>query len=336
MDNHRYEEELTAPVELCTAGGRLNDDAVGYSSSLVHVPNLPRGPRGWGRNKRWEYWAIITPDHVIGVTIASLDYAGLVQLYLVDRRSDDDNVIADDRLFPLARGIELPDAVPPFVAGAGGEIEMRFRYGTDTDRLRLRSPRVHFDLEALPGGDVLAVVIPWSPTRFQYTVKDVARPIRGELVVDGETFNLDAGDCFAVLDRGRGRWPYRMTWNWAAGFGRGDDTSLGLQMGGKWTVDTPGTENALFVDGRLNYIDQELRWQYDADDPTAAWQIRGKRIDATLTPFHLRRDDTNALVVASRTRQAFGHWSGWAIDDDGQRHSLDGLVGFAEEAHNRW
>ncbi|MBN1208700.1 MAG: DUF2804 family protein [Myxococcaceae bacterium] len=41
---------------------------------------------------------------------------------------------------------------------------------------------------------------------------------------------------------------------------------------------------------------------------------------------------TNALVIASSTHQAFGHWSGWALDNAVERSSLDGLVGWAEEA----
>ncbi|RAL20146.1 hypothetical protein DL240_18535 [Lujinxingia litoralis] len=49
-----------------------------------------------------------------------------------------------------------------------------------------------------------------------------------------------------------------------------------------------------------------------------------------------RRADTNALLIASRTRQAFGHWSGWALDAHDQRHDLESLVGWAEEAANRW
>ena len=334
--DQNYSEELTTPVELCQPGGHLNPEAMGYSRSLVHVPNLPGGPRWWGRNKRWEYWGIVTADHIIGLTIADLDYAGLLQLYLWDRRSGQDLVICEEELLPFGRGVDLPDAVPPFTASGKGKLELIFDYGQGSDRLRLDSPRVQLDLEVMPGGDALGVVIPWSSTRFQYTVKDVARQIRGSLVVDGQTFEIDKETDFAVLDRGRGRWPYAMTWNWGAGFQRRGDHSLGLQVGAKWTAGTPGTENALFVDGDLHYFPDELHWTYDADDEQAHWHIEGEQLEARLEPFHLRRAQVNALIIANKTLQAFGRWSGWAIDNDGQRHDLDGLIGWAEEVHNRW
>ncbi|MDM4784465.1 DUF2804 family protein [Micromonospora sp. b486] len=34
--------------------------------------------------------------------------------------------------------------------------------------------------------------------------------------------------------------------------------------------------------------------------------------------------------------QCFGHFTGWAATGDGERVDLDGLVGWAEEARNRW
>lgn len=72
----------------------------------------------------------------------------------------------------------------------------------------------------------------------------------GTIKADGESFELSPKDSFAVLDRGRGKWPDAMSWNWAY--------------------------------------------------------------------------------------QAFGVWSGTALDDEGVRHSLDGLTGWVEQARNRW
>ena len=59
-------------------------------------------------------------------------------------------------------------------------------------------------------------------------------------------------------------------------------------------------------------------------------------MNVRLTPFHERVARTNLLVVAGETHQCFGTFSGWAVDDQGQRVALDGLVGWAEQARNRW
>ena len=58
-----HEPELNAPVDLCLPDGRLNPAAVGWTRRPLHTANL----RGWGRNKRWEYWGIVTADHIVNV-----------------------------------------------------------------------------------------------------------------------------------------------------------------------------------------------------------------------------------------------------------------------------
>ena len=77
------EREITEPVELCRPDGRLNPDSVGWSRHPLHGTSL----RGWGRSKRWEYWGLVTPAYILGITVSSLDYAGVHSVYLLDRAS---------------------------------------------------------------------------------------------------------------------------------------------------------------------------------------------------------------------------------------------------------
>ena len=67
------EREILDDRDLCRPDGRLNPDATGWARRPFIRPNL----RGWGRTKRWEYWGILTPTHMVGVTVSSLDYAGV-------------------------------------------------------------------------------------------------------------------------------------------------------------------------------------------------------------------------------------------------------------------
>jgi hypothetical protein len=80
----------------------------------------------------------------------------------------------------------------------------------------------------------------------------------------------------------------------------------------------------------------EPAWSYDSRDGSKPWRVHGERVDATLTPFHVREVRTEALLLSTATRQAFGTWEGWASDDSGARVAVDGLVGWAEEVTNRW
>lgn len=323
--------EINETTPLCLPNGRLNPAAVGYTRAPKHLPNI----RGWGRNKRWEYWGIVCPTHIVGLTIASLDYAGLLHVYLLDRR--DGSYLSEDRVIPFARGVALEDALRPERAEASSRgLSIAFIECEEGTRLRVRSPRVELDALARSRGEALGVVVPWSPTRFQYTLKDVARSLDGELIVDGERIGLHGDSAWAVLDRGRGRWPREIVWNWAAGFGVVDGRALGLQLGGKWTDGTGSTENAIIVDGRLHYLDEKMRWEYVREEANGAWHIQSESVNAALTPFHLRHEKTDLLLIRSETHQAFGHWSGSVRLSSGEELRIEGLVGWAEEAAHLW
>ena len=49
------------------------------------------------------------------------------------------------------------------------------------------------------------------------------------VTVDGVIHEVPEGQSWAVLDHGRGRWPYSVTWNWAAGYGSVAGRRVGLQ-----------------------------------------------------------------------------------------------------------
>lgn len=329
------ERELTTDVSLTLPNGRLNPDAVGWARSpLVDTAGIGRGR---GRNKRWEYWGITTPTHVVGMTVSSIDYAAVLELWVLDRATER-TWHGTPTLIPT-RGVVLParaEAGPSRARAKDFEIDIdELPEGT---RLRARMPGVTVDVIAeLPAGhERLAVVVPWSSTRFQYTVKDVARPASGILTLDGVAHALPAGESWAVLDHGRGRWPYDIRWNWGAGSGRSGGHTIGVQVGGRWTAGTGSTENAFVVDGHLHKISAELDWQYDLAQWRTPWRVTGGGLDATFTPVYDKVTRTNLGVVAGSTDQCFGDWSGVFTTADGEQIAFAGIFGWAEEVHNRW
>lgn len=330
-----HEPEITQPVDLCTAGGRLNPAAVGWSRHPVHRANL----RGWGRGKRWEYWCVQAPGRVLALTVSSLDYLALHTVWLLDEGGTE---VERTAIVPLARGVALPERCGAGeVEAAGRGLSIRLTPVDGGMRLRARTARLDADVlvRRPEGHESLGVVIPWSPTRFQYTVKENTLPAEGEVHVDGRTLRFDSGESWAVLDHGRGRWPYRTTWNWGSGSGTSDGRTIGLQLGGRWTDGTGMTENALCVDGRLHKVGEDLRWTYDRSDWTSRWRVtapRTGRVDLTLTPVHERRARTELAVIGTEVHQCFGTWSGSVVTDDGHPVAVRDVAGFAEEARMRW
>lgn len=345
-----HERELTAAVDLATPDGRrLDPQAIGWSRVPLHRANL-RG--GWGRNKRWDYWAILAGDLAVSCVYADVDYLGLAEVWWVDLatgRTGGRGIAA-----PFGIGMGLPDVpgtaplridLPWFhldisgVASPSGAGRTRI-----TARWREKGGeqgRLDASVELPVGHESLNVVVPWSSRRFQYTSKHQARPVRGRLSVGERTRDFGAahGDAWAVLDVGRGRWPYRTAWNWGSGAGRlADGRVLGLQIGGRWTEGTGCTENGVIVDGRLTKLGRELRWSYDWDRPLRPWRVEdpGGRLSLELTPRHDKHTRFDALALRTEVHQVFGSWSGSFVTDDGEVLLFDDLQGFAEESRSRW
>lgn len=326
--------ELREPVDLCLPNGRLNPAAVGWSRRPLHRANL----RGRGRNKRWEYWAVQTPELVLAVTASDLDYASLCTVWFLDPQGRE---VGASELVPLRR-VGLPDR------SGGGPVRVRtgdlsIDLVPDADGVDLAAETP--DLQARVrvrrpiGHEALGVVVPWSTRRFQYTLKENTLPAEGEVTADGRTYSIGGQDAWATLDHGRGRWPYRVVWNWGSGSGRTNDRVVGIQVGGKWTDGTGSTENALTVDGVLHPVMEELTWEYDRADWLAPWRVftpSSDRVDLVFRPEYERRDRTELGILGNETHQCFGTWHGTVVDSTGSALSVDGLRGWAEEVRNRW
>ena len=336
------EHEIVADVALCLPDGRLNPDAVGWSRVPRHdTSGVGRGARGLGRNKRWEYWAVVTPEHVVALTTSALDYAALHQVWLLHRPSGEEvDAVA---IAPSNRSATLPGRL------GAGPVRSRTRPVAiavhelpGATRLRARTSRVDLDVtvDRPARRELLGVVVPWSDRRFQYTVTEIGRPAAGRIRVDGVDVPVPEGS-WAVLDHGRGQWPYRAAWQWGVGLGRGVDADgarheVAVQLGGTWTRPGATTENGVFVGGRLHKVHDELDWTFDRDAYTEPWWVRGGRLDLTFVPAHDRVSRTQLGVVASSTHQCFGTWSGWVTTDDGGRLDVHGLDGWAEDVAQRW
>lgn len=330
--------EITAPVELVRPDGRLNPDAVGWSRHPLHdTAGVKRGLRGRGRTKRWEYWLVMTPTHLASLTLSDIDYAGVHTVWAYElatgRRVDRSAVV------PFAWHTDLPGSLGAGVATGGSRsLAGRIDEVVDGTRLRARADGVRFDVTAgrLGAGESLGVVVPWSDTRFQYTVKDPLRPATGWLEFEGVRHDLVPGESWAILDHGRGRWPYSMWWNWGAAAGyAADGRAVGLQVGGKWTDGTGARENALVVDGTLHPLHEDLVWTYDEDDWLAPWRLRSGSVDLELRPFWDHDATIDLGILSSVAHQVFGHWHG-TVRVGADTLGLDGVKGFAEDVRNRW
>ncbi|MBO9577895.1 MAG: DUF2804 domain-containing protein [Microbacteriaceae bacterium] len=330
--------ELKRPVPLVLPSGRLNPEAAAWSrGSLVDASGVD-GRRQWWRTKRWEYWVVVTPTHILAVDVSAVGWVDFQQVWLLDRMTD--QAVDATATLPFSIGTLLPRTL-----GTGAATRARSRNvkidvepGGSRTRLRATTPRLSANLtvDRWPVQEALGLVVPWSPKRFHLLVKQIGLPVHGTITVDGVTHDVPEGS-WAVHDHGRGRWPASVRWQWGAAHGvLPDGRRLDFTIGGTWTVGTPSTENAAFLDGRLHKLQDELSWEHDAFEPLGPITVRGERMAATFAVEHSRDDRTNLTIVTGHVTQSFGTWSGWIELDDGSRVEFSGFDGFVEDAVYRW
>jgi len=336
--------EITEPVDLCTGSGTLNPDAVGWSRGPLHRCNLSRHPL---RRKRWNYWAVQTERHFFCAGVAALDYAANAFVYLVDLRRR--AVIERSVVRPFGRGITLGDVVDSAATFRSRGLTFSQAREQDEDAVSILVTCDDFDQgERLSAAirviypedfETLGVAVPMDHQHFQYTSKHVAVPVAGRVRIGRNEIPFEGLDAFASHDFGRGVWPRRTSWNWGAASGYVDDANVGINLGGRWTDGTGTTENAVFINGRLIKIQEDLEWQYNELDFLARWRVRAPRsgdVDLLFEPIVERKAFTDALVVRSRVHQVFGIWSGTIRGEDGVTIEVPYLFGWAEEHHAVW
>ena len=335
------EPEITQPVDLCDARGNLNPDAVGWSRQPLHNCNLTgHAPR----KKRWNYWCLNTDKILFSATIADVDHYVLAFVYFFEFETQ--RFIERTAILPPG-ALDLPPRVLADVVFEQGGRRVAMTEEKRGTRLRIDWPDfgdvtlgVDLLLERAPGHETMNVVIPWSSERFQFTSKQNCLPVTGTIALGDEKIKLARkDDAYACLDFGRGVWKYRTAWNWgSASTTLADGRPLGLQLGAKWTDGTGMTENAIFLDGRISKLSEDIPFVYDERDFMKRWRIKSKskRVDLRFVPFYERVAKAKTGLLSSEVHQMFGHYDGAVVPDGGERVAVDHVFGWIEEHKARW
>ncbi|OXS57600.1 hypothetical protein B1A99_16195 [Cohnella sp. CIP 111063] len=336
--------EITVPTDLCDTAGRLSPDSVGWARHPIIRSNVAGSPL---RKKKWNYWCVTSPELLFSVTISHLDYAAVLFVYALNLRTlrfREKTVLA-----PFGIGCRMPDEVNASVRYDGKELAISFEELGNATRIKVEAPNFGGRGRALSadllvrrpeGHETLNVVVPWSKTRYQFTSKQEALPAQGQVRWEEETYELSEDESFGCLDFGRGKWPYRANWNWAAASGRSTGgRTVGLNLGGQWTDGTGQTENGFVVDGRLSKIHEDIVWTYDRGRYMDPWTLRtagSNRVSLVFEPLFERTAKTNALIIRSEVHQMIGTFRGSLVADDGETIEIDGLLGWAEDHSASW
>ena len=337
------QHELTQPGPLLDANGRLSQ--IGWSRKPLLDCNLENTRFNRFRVKRWDYYAIFTPNRFFSATIADLGYAGNIFVYILDFKTGE--LHEEGLVIPLGKGIKLernPEAGE--TSFENDKASLHFQADGDERRINVHwagfnnGRGIHADitLRALPNHESMNIIIPIGEKRFYDNTKINCMPAQGHIQYGDEREELQPETCIGSLDWGRGVWEYQSYWNWASSSGfLPDGKTVGLNLGMGFGDLSKATENAVILDGRVHKLGKVL-FDYKSGDYMQPWHFTDdeKRLDLTFTPFKDRTAKTNLGIIFSEVHQMFGRYNGRVILDDGAPLEIHDLIGFAEEHHARW
>lgn len=305
------------------------------------------------RVKRWDYYAIFTPQRFFSATISDLGYAGNIFVYTLDFASGE--LYEEGIVAPLGRGVSLPrNSQDGASLYSGKAARLSFQVEAAARCLSIDWPGFHagrgvqaeIRLDCPPEHESLNIVIPIAgppgqpeqARRFYYNRKINCLPASGWITYAGQREELRPETCSGSLDWGRGVWEYQSYWNWASASGiLSEGRRLGLNLGCGFGDLSRAGENALILDGRIHKL-EAVRFDYSSGEYMRPWTFSDAedRLKLTFTPFKERLARINLGLVFSEVHQMFGRYHGAVVTDAGETIPVRDLVGFAEEHHARW
>jgi hypothetical protein len=166
----------------------------------------------------------------------------------------------------------------------------------DPGAVRVRSDALELDVE-LDEGPGVEVASPHG-RRWIWTRKQACVTVRGRLSLESREWTLAGDDAF--IDDSAGYHARHTRWRWSAGLGR---AASGQRLA--WNL-VEGVHDALEASERTVWVDGEPR-----EVGPQPFGVDLLRVGALrLTPWSVRKDDANMLLVRSRYRQPFGTFAG--------------------------
>lgn len=340
-------QKLMGSGELLDANGHLVER--GWAASEVR--RYDRAAIGVAPDdpaiKEWDYYAILSPDFGLALTVADNGHMGFLGVSWMDFQAR--SFVNGGVGLPAPHGaMDLPPSADAGdIAHVHPKMEIAFRFAPGGRVLTFDAPS--FDKGAGISGEIflaqppmdrMVIATPFAEqaTAFYYNQKINCMPASGHVIYAGKRYDFAPESAFAVLDWGRGVWTYDNTWYWGSASGLVDGKPFGFNIGYGFGDTSAASENILFFDGKAHKL-TELEFHLpDGAHDSGPWRFTSSdgRFEMTFEPIVDRHADFAMGPVSSRQHQVFGKFSGVAVLDDGTRLQVRDLIGFAEEVENHW
>ncbi|MEO4046334.1 DUF2804 domain-containing protein [Pseudomonas sp. CAU 1711] len=334
-----FTNPLASPAvqHLCDARGRLLDAAIGWSPRpQVHCAL----PGNLGRRKRWNHWCITTPDWMLALTIADLDYLGYGAVYFLDLHSG--KAVSRTQLSPLGLGCKLPASALESHEFRHARLHLRAEDRGAAVRLTAmaadlggRPLQLALDVQRPAHLESVNLVCPMGRRTFHATSRQLGLPVSGNLQLGGRQYLCTGGQSFASLDFARGVWPLRSHWTRAAFAAPG---GIAGNFGSGWCDYSGLSENALWFGGELLHLEERVQIEQGPRSSLEPWRLScaSGQVELCFTPRQLHRARPKFGPFYADTRQWFGRFDGLLRGPQGEKVPVSAAYGWLGATQARW
>ena len=299
--------EITQSVNLLDPKG--DPLKPGYCKRNLYVYNR-EAVKNKLRLKEWDFYQISDGKKMIQVNFANIALGSMATATYLDFETGEKLSGAGICPFTVKRFVPPVNSQKPhhFEFNRGG-VFLSIDFDGLKRRVRYRDKRLEVYFSAVSDGESITTLFPFkTPARFFYTDKINCMPVKGYVRYKSKlVWEFTRDNTFAVLDWGRGAWPYSNHWIWANGStALADGKRFGFEL--TWGIgdESNATETMLFYDGKAHKIGA-VSLEREPDG----------RFDMTMKPFYDNANPLDLGILKFSCHQVHGLWTGKAVLDDG-------------------
>ncbi len=302
------------------------------------------------RLKSWQYMTAVSDELFLGFIIGTAGYASNAFVYASELPVEP---VSSGRVAELSNGrLHKRIAITPLSLGTsiaptsttGGH---RFRapklslgiesrggrgFGVRIDA-KVADPdgvssqlTARLDFGSAPQDQHLATCVPLPGGRWSYTHKFMAFAVSGDVELGGRTFQFRPG-AWGTMDFTKQYALRHSVWRWVALCGKSRQGAvIGVNLVDP-TPDAPISENAVWIDGKL-----EPASEVHLSETTA----EADSVDLQLEPVARFEQKLDVPLVRHHLRHAVSAFSGHVRTRSGHIHDLDRVIGIAEHNDTWW
>ena len=339
---------LLSKGRLLDVKGNLAE--AGFAFSLVKEYRRSDIKAKKSRIKEWDYYYIGNEEYGIALTIADNSYMGMASISFMDFVNKDSVTKSYIQLFTDGSIIMPPHSAMGDIIYERKKFSMSFLHTSYGRRLICAMKNFKdkedfycvIDLKETTNGSMV-IATPFDiDQHFYYNQKINCMEASGYFSIGLNKREFSNADTRAVLDWGRGVWPYKNSWYWSSASGIDDNgDEIGFNLGYGFGNNKYATENMFFYKKRA-YKLNDCKIEHCYDDKgniefLKPWKFSSSdgQIEMIFTPILNRHANMNLLVLQSNQNQVFGKFNGYMYFGDDKVEIKD-LMGFAEKVINKW